>query len=109
MKKFTKKRYDDMTNDEINSSIAKCCGSVYPPKKAWARLDYCRDLNAMHKAELTLWQDEVLFEKYRENLENEYLRHVGCQGPTYWFAATSYVRAVAFLKTVGKHEKTYKN
>lgn len=64
--------------------------------------DYCNDLNAMHKAELALWHDECLVEKYEEILRNEYLHEVGYQGCSYWFMAGASIRARAFLKTIGK-------
>ena len=64
--------------------------------------DYCNDLNAMCKAELTLWRDECLVEKYEENLKKEFLYQVGYQGAAYWFMANANTKAVAFLKTIDK-------
>lgn len=65
-------------------------------------LCYCNDLNAMHKAELTLWRDESLIEQYQENLQVLYLHAVGYQGAAYWFMANAHTKAAAFLKTIGK-------
>ena len=73
---------------------------------AWENIlglpDYCNDLNAMRNAELTLWRDECLVEKYEENLKKEFLYQVGYQGAAYWFMANAHTKAVAFLKTIGK-------
>ena len=75
---------------------------------AWENIlglpDYCNDLNAMRNAELTLWRDECLVEKYEENLKKEFLYQVGYQGAAYWFMANAHTKAVAFLKTIGKWE-----
>ena len=73
---------------------------------AWENIpglpDYCNDLNAMRNAELTLWRDECLVEKYEENLKKEFLYQVGYQGAAYWFMANAHTKAVAFLKAIGK-------
>ena len=76
---------------------------------AWENIlglpDYCNDLNAMHEAELTLWHDVCLVEKYQDNIQEEYLHNVGYQGAAYWFMANAHTKAVAFVKTIGKWEK----
>ena len=97
-----------MTKEYINITIAKYCGYKNPEDKWNNKLtcpNYCEDLNAMHKAELTLWRDECLVEKYEENLRKEFLHAVGYQGAAYWFMAKAYTKAVAFLKTIDKYKK----
>jgi hypothetical protein len=64
--------------------------------------NYCKDLNAMREAELTLWRDPCDVETYEENLLKEVLNAVGYQGADTWFMASAGIRAIAFLKTIGK-------
>lgn len=64
--------------------------------------DYCRDLNAIHGAEITLWKEPETVEAYETCLQDVYLRAVGYGGCAYWFMAGAYPRAEAFLRTIGK-------
>ena len=102
-----------MTDNEINSAIAKACGWThitpdtiqYTARRAdgkWDLIpDYCHDLNAMHEAEKTLG-DRLT--RYRE-----FLRLIVTDDPTNRYNepafATARQRAEAFLRTLGKWEE----
>ena len=103
-----------MTNLQINQLIAEYCkwkpttdGGICWDANGNAIIappNYANDLNEMRKAEITLWCDECLVEKYQDNIQEEYLHNVGYQGAAYWFMANAHTKAVAFLKTIGKWE-----
>ena len=88
-----------MTREDINIAISVYCGNN--GYKDLNVRDFYGDLNEMRKAELCLWRDECLVEKYEEYLRKEYLNAVGYQGCSCWFMAGAGIRAIAFLKTVG--------
>jgi hypothetical protein len=106
-----------MTDTEINIAIAEVRGWDFDPFEAhewgsrgrWCKSpegemrfrhnspDYCKDLNAMHEAEMVLQnQFTTLEETYWRNLA--YVK----PHPIY---ATAAQRAVAFLRTLGKWEE----
>lgn len=97
-----------MTDEQINAAIAEACGRRRNPKGGWypdngwkfgtqGILNYCKDLNAMHEAEMTL--SDAVFERY-------YLALYDSTESTRWpVSATARQRAEAFLKTLGKWEE----
>lgn len=85
-----------MTNEQINTAIAKVCGCVHLENPS----DYCNDLNAMHEA-------EKIFCNY--SLKLEYADGVAftCDENLRFNAihATARQRAEAFLRTLGKWDE----
>jgi hypothetical protein len=96
-----------MTDEQINAAIADACGwtqvnaehrSGKAPNADYVGVefipDYCADLNAMHKAEWSLTDDQLwrMARKIERNDEQWYFR------------ATARQRAEAFLRTLGKWE-----
>jgi hypothetical protein len=99
-----------MTNDQINAAIAEACGWTdiieHPEfglmgvnlKTHGCRTgieDYCNDLNAMHKAEWSLTDDQLW--RMARNIERN--------DEQWYFRATARQRAEAFLRTLGKWEE----
>lgn len=83
-----------MTNEQINQRIAEstnCAGHG----------NYCADLNAMHKAEKTI------FPYYATVYSNKLAKVTGAEmsDDTDYFCATARQRAEAFLRTLGKWEE----
>ena len=104
-----------MTDDEMRIAIAEACGwkpykpithdgwplLMTPPKKpnkeGWLETipDYLNDLNAMHEAEKTFADDDVIAEKY-------WLALYDATEHTRWpYDATARQRCIAYLKTKG--------
>lgn len=110
-----------MTDEQINTAIAKACGwinlhshSLNPtvwvgdePLDDGRYLpftqvpDYCTDLNAMHEAEKTI------FPFYATVYFNKLAKVTGSEmsDDTDYFCATARQRAEAFLRILGKWEK----
>jgi hypothetical protein len=95
-----------MTNEQINMAIAEACGWSFDCDLGvcWDQYgnaiitppNYCADLNAMHEAEKVLSVEEIA--KYVWTLSDP-------RKKTLPFMATSYQRAEAFLRTLGKWEE----
>ncbi len=124
-----------MTNDEINAAIAEHCGwrnikeidyqpigtdpYIDGPDQEWVGIhpesgsdsdeyeiipDYCNDLNAMHEAENT-FKNLIQQFFYAEYLGDCHSFEKG-EYPTFRFVnSIAKLRAIAFLKTIGKWEK----
>jgi hypothetical protein len=102
----------EMTDEQINTSIAKACGISGNTYKLCLKTgnyeqspNFCNDLNAMHEAEGALFNNN-------QNLRWKYVSelHIAA-GPTGWWNyasahATARQRAEAFLRTLGKWEET---
>jgi hypothetical protein len=96
-----------MTNEQINIAIFEIFGWKWEPEKDSflhpenGRLkpkyapDYCKDLNAMHEAEIILTADQWYKYDSMMPLRDPQKIH-----------ATAKQRAEAFLKTIGKWEET---
>ena len=95
-----------MTDDQINAAIAEACGRKRNLDGGWypdhglkvgtqGIPNYCADLNAMHKAEWSLTDDQLwrMAREIERNDEQWYFRATACQ------------RAEAFLRTLGKWEE----
>jgi hypothetical protein len=87
-----------MTDDQINEAIATASGWKGCPECNDLICEdnfipnYCKDLNAMHKAEWSLTDDQ-LWRMAREIERND---------EQWYFRATARQRAEAFLRTLGK-------
>ncbi len=101
-----------MTDEEINAAIAEACGRKRRPDGDWypdngtagtqAILNYCKDLNAMHEAEMRLTKEQVReYQTYMYDMACEIDNTCGRWMP---YSATARYRAEAFLKTLGKWE-----
>ena len=82
-----------MTKEEIIFTLAKQCGWKLRDGHKYLDLkwedpdgnpcfetqlpDYLNDLNEVRKAELAIWRDECIVEKYEEILKDMYLKAVG--------------------------------
>lgn len=106
-----------MTDNEINTAIARACGWThitpdtiqYTARRAdgkWDLIpDYCNDLNAMHEAEQLLWNKNW-------SLRHEFVNNLArIMNPIHGYRmqeaidlldATARQRAEAFLKTIEK-------
>ena len=99
-----------MTDEQINAAIAEACGwrkedGVYmwiangidcTCPELW---DWANDLNAMHEAEKTLSETNMfVMAHYIERFVSRHGQH--------YFHANARQRAEAFLRTLGKWEKT---
>ncbi len=92
-----------MTDKQINAAIAEACGRKRRPNGDWypdngtagtqAILNYCKDLNAMHEAEMKLTKEQ----------SDDYVARLfdSCYELAF---ATASQRAEAFLRTLGKWE-----
>ena len=103
-----------MTDEQINAAIHEALGNPKGCPRcdcadcAYNKgLNYCSDLNAMHKAEQFLWRKDY-------NLRYDYVDELGkILTPTVWHRlnatdmldATARDRAEAFLRTLGKWEE----
>lgn len=97
-----------MTDEQMRIKIAEACGWIHHHmrpseterlQKKWYYLsdlpDYLNDLNAMHEAEKTFADDDVIAEKY-------WLALYDATEHTRWpYDATARQRCIAFLKTKG--------
>jgi hypothetical protein len=101
-----------MTDEQINAAIAEACGRKRRPDGDWypdngtagtqAILNYCKDLNAMHEAEMRLTKEQVReYQTYMYDMACEIDNTCGRWMP---YSATARYRAEAFLKTLGKWE-----
>lgn len=122
-----------MTPEQINAAIAEACGwylikppekdgtrafsirepvaaTLYPwretPEEAWTDApDYCNDLNAMHKVELTMTNkqaDELFYYWLAWTVSQGKCGNQIWQYRKLMVHATAAQRAEAFLRTVGK-------
>jgi len=95
-----------MTNQQINSAITKAIDA--DPHWKCAK-DYCNDLNAMHEAEQTLWEEDWT---RRHDFVDQLARIISPMHGYYkqsgldLLDATSAQRAEAFLRTINKWEET---
>ena len=91
-----------MTSEQINDTIA----AAIQWTGGWlARPDYCRDLNAMHEAEMCIPEGRQAL--YDLHLSAIVVRETG-EMPNLHFRcihASAKQRAKAFLRTVGKWEE----
>lgn len=108
----------EMTDEQINAAIAEACGWTdihddptwgwlgRPPKSSgsgWPILLYTECLNAMHKAESVLTDDQY-------GLFSDYLYDTECKRQVQakrwrWLSATARQRAEAFLRAIGRWEE----
>jgi hypothetical protein len=90
-----------MTDEQINAVIAQACGwkgcleCNDPICEDNFIPNYCADLNAMHKAEWSLTDDQLW--RMARNIERN--------DEQWYFRATARQRAEAFLRTLGKWEE----
>ena len=88
-----------MTNDQINDAIAE----AITWKGIWQyRPNYCRDLNAMHEAEMCIPEDKQAL--YDSHLVAIVGKETGLMSGLQFrcIHASAKQRAKAFLRTVGK-------
>ena len=112
----------EMSDEQINIAIAEACGWTEidglsakglmgkPPSKlcSFGYLpDYCNDLNAIHKAVMTLPENKQVLYGVRLAWE---CGHTDKKSVGLWHisTATAYHHAVAFLKTLEKWEEAAK-
>jgi hypothetical protein len=106
-----------MTNEQINIAIFEICGWKWEPEKNSffhpenGRLkpkyapDYCKDLNAIQDAVMTLPENKrILYGMYLAST----CGHMTKKTVGLWHISTATARhhAEAFLKTLGKWEET---
>jgi len=95
-----------MTDEQINAAIAEACGCRRNPNGGWypdndlkvgtqGIPNYCKNLNAMHKAEWSLTDDQLW--RMARNIERN--------DEQWYFRATARQRAEAFLRTLGLWEE----
>ena len=94
-----------MTNEQINIAIAESLGWKLLANNRWTRPcgfyadlpNYTSDLNAMHEAEIAMFEsDGLLWHKYASCLDEDYVNQ------PYTIGATARQRAEAYLKTIEK-------
>ena len=104
-----------MTPERQRIVIAEAC-NVRPPLigtqyshdgnhcSKWEYPNYTGDLNMIHEAELTLWNEPETVERYRDILQRLYLKAVGYSGADYWWMAGPQMRAEAYIRAKGLWE-----
>ncbi len=102
-----------MSDYEINITIAEACGFANDKMITWVLPNYCRDLNAMHKAENSLrginsdLYANILCDLIKAGKIDTFTQKLGAPQLS-WHGvfsvanATARQRAEAFLRTIGK-------